>query len=124
MEDFNKEAREMQDYLEISTSNDPVEYVERISRLMGFLARSGEMFARAKQVLRAKKTTEISKTILAIAKEQCLSASVQNALLDSICGDEAFMVDWLDRINRSCTHQLDSLRSLLSYEKEQMRFQP
>jgi energy-converting hydrogenase Eha subunit C len=118
------EAQKIQDYLDITVSTDPAEIIDRISTLMGYMSRSGEMFARAKQILRAKKTNEISKTILIIAKEQCLSASVQNALLDSICGDEAFMVDWLDRINRSCTHQLDALRSLLSYEKEQMRFTP
>ena len=121
---MKEEAQKIQNYLDIAVSSNPVEIIDRISTLMGYMSRSGEMYAKAKQVLRAKKTNEISKTIMAIAKEQCLSASVQNALLDSICGDEAFMVDWLDRINRSCTHQLDALRSLLSYEKEQMRFQP
>jgi hypothetical protein len=118
------EAQEIQNFLDVTVSNDPAEIINRIGTLMSYLSRSGEMYARAKQVLRAKKTTEISKTILNIAKEQCLSASVQNALLDSICEEEAFMVDWLERINRTCTHQLDALRSLLSYEKEQMRFQP
>jgi hypothetical protein len=118
------EAQKIQDYLDITVSTDPAEIVSRIGTLMAYMSRSGEMLAKAKRDLRAKKTTEISKTILSIAKEQCLSASVQNALLDSICGDEAYMVDWLERINRSCTHQLDSLRSLLSYEKEQMRFTP
>ncbi len=115
------EARKIQDYLNISVSNDPVEYVDRISNLMVFLSRSGEMLAQSKKTLRARKTSEISKTIIAIAKEQFLSATVQNALLDSICEDEAFMVDWLERINRTCTHQIEGLRSLLSYEKEQMR---
>jgi hypothetical protein len=88
---------------------------------MTYMARSGEMLANAKRTLRSRKTSEISKTIIAIAKEQFLSATVQNALLDSICEDEAFMVDWLERINRSCTHQIEGLRSLLSYEKEQMK---
>jgi len=117
------EAQKIQEYLDITVSSDPAELVDRIATLMTYMARSGELYAKAKRILRAKKTTEISKTILNIAKEQCLSASVGNALLDSICEEESFMVDWLDRINRSCTHQIDGLRSLLSYEKEQMRFQ-
>lgn len=121
---MKEEAKKIQDYLDITVSTDPAEIIDRISTLMSYMSRSGEMHAKAKQILRAKKTTEISKTILNIAKEQCLSASVQNALLDSICEEEAFMVDWLERINRSCTHQLDGLRSLLSYEKEAMRFTP
>lgn len=117
------EAKEIQSYLDINVSTDPAELVSRIATLMAYMSRSGEMLAMAKKELRIKKTTEISKTILKIAKENCLSASVQNALLDSICEEESFMVDWLERINRSCTHQIDGLRSLLSYEKEQMRIQ-
>lgn len=120
---MKEEAQKIQDFLNITVSSDPAELVDRIATLMTYISRSGEMYAQAKMLLRAKKTSEISKTIINIAKENCLSASVQNALLDSICDEEAFMVDWLERINRSCTHQLDGLRSLLSYEKEQMRFQ-
>lgn len=118
------EAQKIQEYLDITVSSDPAELVDRIATLMTYMARSGELYAQAKRILRAKKTSEISKTIINIAKEQCLSASVQNALLDSICEEESFMVDWLDKcMHRSCTHQIDGLRSLLSYEKEQMRFQ-
>jgi hypothetical protein len=115
------EAQKIQDFLDVTVSSDPAELVDRIATLMVYMSRSGELYAKAKNILRAKKTSEISKTIINIAKEQCLSASVQNALLDSICEEEAFLVDWLERINRSCTHQLDGLRTLLSYEKEQMR---
>lgn len=120
---MKEEAKKIQDFLDVTVSSDPAELVDRIATLMTYMARSGEMLAKAKKELRAKKTYEISKTIIAIAKEQCLSATVQNALLDSICEEEAFMVDWLERINRNCTHQIDGLRSLLSYEKEQMKFQ-
>lgn len=118
---MKEESQKIQDFLDVTISSNPVELVERIATLMTYMSRSGEMLAKAKKVLRAKKTTEINKTIIKIAKEQCLSATVQNALLDSICEEEAFMVDWLERINRSCTHQIDGLRSLLSYEKEGMR---
>lgn len=120
---MKEEAQKIQDYLNITVSSDPAELVDRIATLMTYMSRSGEMLAQAKKILRAKKTTEISKTIIAIAKEQCLSATVQNALLDSICEEEAYVVDWIERINRTCTHQIDGLRSLLSYEKEQIRFQ-
>jgi hypothetical protein len=61
--------------------------------------------------------SEIANTIIAIAKENFLSAKAQNALVDAIAEDEAFLVDKLDRINSSCVHQIDALRSILSYEK-------
>lgn len=114
-------ADEIQKYLEIVCSNNPEEIIERMNNLMAYIATSGEMFARAKKLLRARKTSEIRKTIIAIAKEACLSATVQNALLESICEEENFLVDYLERINRTSTHQLDAMRSLLSYEKEQLR---
>ena len=120
-DEIKKEATEIQAYLDIIVSDVPEEIQERISTLMSFMSRSGQMLAQAKKTLRAKKTTEINKTIISIAKQGHLSATVQNALLDSICEEESYLVDWLDRINRSCTHQIDGLRSLLSFEKESLR---
>lgn len=111
----------MQEYLEIHCGITPEELEDRIATLGVYMARSGNMLADAKRLLRARKSAEISKTIIAIAKESCLSATVQNALLDSICEEEAYLVDWLDRINRSATHQVESCRSLLSFEKENLR---
>jgi hypothetical protein len=121
LEGLNKEAADIQGYLEIASSNNPEEIQERIVTLMPFLARSGEMLAEAKRLLRRKKSTEISNTIIKIAKESHLSASVQNALLESIAEDEHYLVDKLERLNRSCVHQIDALRSLLSYEREGLR---
>jgi uncharacterized protein YoaH (UPF0181 family) len=120
-DELRQETETMQAYLEITVSNEPEEMVERISTLMGYMSRSGKMLAEAKKQLRAKKTMEISKTIVAIAKTGHLSARVQNALLDSICEEESFLVDLIERINRGCVHQIDGLRSLLSYEKEELR---
>ncbi len=121
IEDFKTEADNIQGYLVIEVSNDPTEIAERISALMSYMSRSGEMLAIAKKYLRKKKTSEINRTIIAIAKTGHLSATVQNALLDSICEEESFLVDYLDRINRGCVHQIDALRSLLSFQKEELR---
>lgn len=115
------EIKEISGYLNITCSNNPQEIQERISTIMVYMMRTGEMLATAKKLLRKKKSDEIQNTILQIAKENCLSAKIQNALLDSIAEDESFLVDRLDRLNASCVHQLDSLRTLLSYEKESLR---
>ena len=121
LNELRERAKELQMFLETESSNNPEELTDRILKLMSYIAYSGEMLAEAKKLLRSRKSSEISKTIIAIAKEQCLSASVQNALLDSICDDEAFLVDFIERVNRTATHQLDACRSLLSYEKEQLK---
>lgn len=118
---IEEELNTISDYLNITCSNNPQEIQERISVIMVYMMRTGEILAESKRALRKKKSEEIQNTIISIAKENCLSAKIQNALLDSIAEDESFLVDRVDRLNASCTHQLDALRTLLSYEKEAMR---
>ena len=118
---LQEEAKQISDYLQITCQNNPQEIQQRIADTMVYVARTGEMLATAKQMLRRRKSEEIQNTIISIAKENCHSAKVQNALLDSIAEEEAFLVDTLDRLNAAATHQLDALRTLLSYEREGMR---
>lgn len=118
---IEEELNTISDYLNITCSNNPQEIQERISVIMVYMMRTGEILAESKRALRKKKSEEIQNTIISIAKENCLSAKIQNAMLDSIAEDESFLVDRVDRLNASCTHQLDALRTLLSYEKEAMR---
>jgi len=121
MEKLLEEAEKMQKYLEIECSDNVAEVIERIRTLSVYLARSGSMLAEAKRIYRRKVTSEIANTIIAIAKENYLSAKAQNALVSAIGEDEAFLVDKLDRINSACVHQIDALRSILSFEKEQLK---
>jgi hypothetical protein len=121
MDELKRETATIQAYLDIVCSNSPEEISDRISQLMSYMARSGEMLAQAKRLLRSRKSVEIRNTIMTVAKTERLSASVQNALLDSVCEQEAFLAEWLERVNKSCTHQIEGLRSLLSYEKEGLR---
>lgn len=118
---LQEEAQKIQDYLDIECSENPEEVLDRIRAIMPYISRTAFMLAEAKKALRRKKASEISNTIINIAKEQCLSAKVQNTLIDSIAEDEAYLVDWLDRLNAAVTHQVDALRSILSYERENLR---
>ena len=115
------EASGYQSYLEINCSDDPAELSERISTLSVYMARTGHMLAEAKMLLNRKVCSEIGETIVKIAKEQYLSAKAQNALVSSLAAEERYLVDWLDRLNASATHQADNCRSLLSFQREQLR---
>lgn len=119
--DIFNEAQEMQTFMQDECSDNPNEVIERLKRLNVYQARSGYLLALAQKMYRLKRATEIAETIVKIAKENYLSAKAQNALVDSIAQDEAFLVDWLDRINATTKHQQDALRSVLSYEKENLR---
>lgn len=118
---LQEEAQQIQDYLDITCSENPEEILERIRAIMPYISRTAFMLAEVKKALRRKKASEISNTIINIAKEQCLSAKVQNTLIDSIAEEEAYLVDWLDRLNAAATHQVDALRSILSFERENLR---
>ncbi len=111
----------MQRYLEELCPADPAQINERIRTLQVYMARSGEMLAQAKELLNRKRNQEIAQTIVKIAREGHLSAKAQNVLVDSLAAEESFLVDWIDRINATCTHQADHTRSLLAYEREQIR---
>lgn len=116
-----KETKEIQDYLEITCSDNPEEVIERIKTINVYQARTGYMLAEAKKLYRRMRSSEISRIVIDIAKQGFLSASAQKALVESIAEDEAYLVDWIDRLNAACSHQQDALRSILSYTKEQMK---
>ena len=116
-----EEAMKIQSYLETTCSENPDEVIERIKDIGVYRSRTGMMLADAKKMYRLKKASEITEKIVEIAKEGYLSAKIQNALVESIAVDEAYLVDLLDRLNASCTHEQDALRSILSYERESIR---
>lgn len=120
-EELLNEAMDIQHYMEITCSDNPDEVIERIKTIGVYRARTGVMLADAKKMYRRKRASEITEKIIEIAKQGYLSAKIQNALVESIAEDEAYLVDFLDRLNAACTHEQDALRSILSYEKESLR---
>jgi hypothetical protein len=98
------------------------EVVERAKILSVYMSRSGYLLAEAKKIARSKKSSEISETIIKIAKEGFLSAKAQNALVETIAADELYLADRLDRINAACTHSIDLCRTIISKEKAEMAY--
>lgn len=118
---FIQELDTMSSFMKVAHSCTPEEIQERLSIISVYCVRAGEMLAEAKRELRRKKASEIATTIMAISKEQCLSAKVQNAMLESIAEEEAYIVDRCERLCAASAHMIDELRTQLSYEKEQLR---
>jgi len=121
IDELLKEAEQIQAFCEITVSDNPQEIAERIADIGVYVARTGKMLADAKYHLNQKKKDETVDLIMNLISDKKLSAKVQNSLIDSICKEEQYLVDWLERLNRACTHQQEAMRSLLSYEKESMR---
>jgi aspartate/tyrosine/aromatic aminotransferase len=120
-DEIKEECVGMQAELEILIPDSADCAIERGKEIAVYHARTGYLLAIAKQLVRAKKSSEIGETIMRIAKENYLSAKAQNALVDCIANDEMFLVDWLDRLNSMCVHQIDLIRSIISKEKAEMQ---
>ena len=116
---MKEECEKIQSYLEITCSSDPNEIIGRISDLSVYMARTSQMLADAKKEVSIIKKSAIAKEIIELLTHNiALSATTQKAIIDGIGIEEQHLVDWIERLNRTCTHQIDGLRSILSYERE------
>jgi aspartate/tyrosine/aromatic aminotransferase len=120
-DEIKQECADMQAELETLIPDDVNATIDRGKEIAVYHARTGYMLAIAKQLVRAKKSSEIGETVMRIAKENYLAAKAQNALVDCIASDEMFLVDWLDRLNSMSVHQIDLIRSIISKEKTEMQ---
>jgi hypothetical protein len=120
IEQLEKEATEIQNYLTITCSEDPNEIIERGNDLAVYLARTGKMLADSKywqdEAVKNSTLEELGKAIK-------IPPSILKELISASTKKENYLVNWITRLNSSCTHQLDWLRSVLSKAKEEMRLQ-
>lgn len=115
------EAETIQAELESGIPSELNSLIVYAKRVAVFHARSGHMLAEAKKIMRDKKRCDIIETIRTWLKEGMFSAKVQNTFVEAIAKEEMYLVDWLDRINSDCVHQIDLIRSIISKEKEEMK---
>lgn len=110
---------EIQHFIEQDYSADMIDAViTRANKLEAYMAMSGKMLADAKWHCSQYFNSEFAKAIKESSK---FSASTTNMYLKSVCRDYQYLVDWADRINASCTHQLDFSRTLVSKIKAEMQ---
>lgn len=108
-------------YLNITMSEEGEEAVSRGNDLAVHIARSGKLLADSKYHLNEKKKSEVFEVLEKTAKQAGATATAINAIVNSLCKEEQYLVDWSERINRTCTHQLDWCRTLISKAKEEMK---
>lgn len=112
------ECKDIQYFLEEVVSDDPHELAERLSKLCVYMARSGAILADAKYM-----QDQARRGVYDVYFDQItrMSATVASKFIESETGEMNYLVNWADRINKSCTHQADSLRTMLSYAKENLK---
>ena len=118
-ESIKFELKAIQDFIELNIKEDEITAVQiRGNELNAYMARSGKILADAKY----HRDERLKDSVFEHLKEIInLSATTANKYVDSLCKDENYLVNWAERVNRTCTHQLDWCRSVLSKQKEELR---
>lgn len=117
MEQISAELKNIQSDLEVEMSEDANEAQFRGNQLAVHMARTGKLLADAKIHRDRKLSSEVVDNLKKVVQ---LPASTANKFVDALCYDENYMVNWADRVNRSCTHQLDWCRTVISKAKAEM----
>lgn len=118
IEDIKFELEAIQQFLEISISEDMAEVEQRGNELVVYMARSGKLLADAKYHRDEKLKSAIVEELKKILQ---LAPSTANKYIDALTKEENYLVSWSERVNRTCTHQIDWCRTLISKAKEEMR---
>lgn len=115
-----QECLEIQSFLEITTSDNPQELVQRLTDINVHMARSGKLLADAK-LMQDKTIAEVySRRGNDILR---MPATVATKYITSQSDDANYLVNFLDRINRTCVHQGDNIRTQISFAKQDMALQ-
>jgi len=109
----------MQSFLETPAGLEPQDLLDRIEHLTILVAKSGHLLAKAKFI-----QDDIVNTGLMKAIEEGLDKKLTPSLINKFVSTNAkninYLVNWADRINASATHQLDGIRTVISYKKAEL----
>lgn len=115
-EELKTKADKMNAFLQLEVGSEPQDIIVRLEKLSILISQSGECLADAKYI----QDTVIHSAIMDTVKQgyiDKLSITTINKLVNSLAKEENYLVNVFDRINSAATHQLDGLRSILSYRK-------
>ena len=118
-EQLQTKAEAMQKYLDEMPGSEPNKIIERLEFLNRMVSQSGQYLADSKYY----QDTVVNGAIMSAiekAYNDKLSPSTINKFVTTCAKEQNYLVNWFDRINSSAVHQIDSLRSILSYRKSEM----
>ena len=117
--DLGTSLSKMQTYLETPAGHEPQELIDRIEYLNILIAKSGQLLAEAKFI----QDEVVNKGLLQAMEDgldKKLTPSLINKFVSSSAKNINYLVNWADRINSSATHQLDGIRTIISYKKAEL----
>ena len=120
-EQILRELEVIQACEEETISEEVSKVIEYGQTLAPYISRSGKLLADAKHHLNTRMKEDTFDALAKAAKQGGATAKVINAIMDSLCAEERYLVDFAERVNRCGVHRLDWCRTLISKAKEDMR---
>ena len=120
-EQILRELEVIQACEEETISEEVSKVIEYGQTLAPYISRSGKLLADAKHHLNTRMKEDTFDALAKAAKQGGATAKAINAIVDSLCADERYLVDFAERVNRCGVHRLDWCRTLISKAKEDMR---
>jgi hypothetical protein len=118
---LHDKAAKMQAYLvDTYDSQNPNDLIQRLEYLQILVAESGQLLAESKWYQDKIVNGAIVES-LKQAYDKSLSPSTINKYVNTTARDYNYLVNVFDRINSTATHQIDALRSIISYRKAEMQ---
>jgi hypothetical protein len=113
------QAERMQDFLETPFQSDDEErIILRLEHLAILNAKSGKFQAECQRE-RDKTILEATKSVLSDQSFVGTATSITKQYIDAKAHEWTYLLKWFERITSSSVHQIDTLRSILSYRKQQ-----
>lgn len=115
------QAQRMQDYLESPFhSDDEEQIITRLEFLSILNSKAGKLQADCQQA-KDIAIMEATKGVLSDPTMAGQSTSILKQYIDAKAHEHTYLVKWFERIGSSAVHQIDALRSILSYRKQTMQ---
>lgn len=118
VEELEKEALKIQSYLAVICSEDVNEVVQRGNDLQVYIARTGKMLADIKYHLDVATIQAIKDSIKDFPT---MSPSTRNDYTRASTSYLNYLYLLIERLNRSCTHNSEWCRTLISKAKVEMQ---
>ena len=120
-EQILRELEVIQACEEETISEEVSKVIEYGQTLAPYISRSGKLLADAKHHLNTRMKEDTFDALRKTAKQGGATAKAINAIVESLCAEERYLVDLAERVNRCGVHRLDWCRTLISKAKEDTR---
>lgn len=117
LRDMEDEVARINAFLSAPAPKDLDALTERLSRITGFNARTGEMLADAEYILARQRGEALSRLL---EDDPKMPAGQQKMMVDAECADAIRVCRLIERANRSTVHAGEAYVTLVSSAKEEM----